>query len=683
MLEGEKRKFKHPPNKFRLAPFWFWNHELTDDELRWQIREMNRQGVGGFIMHARHGLITPYLSPEWMDRCQAAIEEADHLGMKAYLYDENNWPSGPADGKVTDEHPEFRQSALRLSQEWKVRGRSRLEEDLELEDGMIAVVAVPLEKGKIAGFPQNAICLNQFVSDGRLSWQAPGGQWLVMAFVRRVFRGGFFGFGLDYLNKDAVGKFIEVTHAAYAQRFSQYFGGTVNGIFTDEPAINFQVDDTMPWTAELPSEFAWEHGYDPLPILPALFKEVGEETAKIRCDFWETVTRLYEEGFYQQISDFCEDRRLNFIGHLLGEGEFYSHARYHGDFFRCQQWMHSGGIDQLCEETWPQPAKLGEFRRNNLLAPKFGSSAAHLLDKPTVMSECFGLASQWEINLRTLKWLADWQIALGVNLLQPHAFYYSIQGFRKWECPPGEFYQSPFWPYYREFADYCARLCSLFSEGSHQADVAVLYPIKSMWANLHPSPDQAVAKVVAGLEKVSQALLRIHRDFDIVPEEMFQQADVYDTIDIYSAEGKLLHQFKALIIPTSTTLSRTTMEQVQAFYESGGTIVLTGMIPQSSPGVGEDRYLRKIAESIFGRDFDEEQPISVSNRQGGRAIFLPKLESLTDHRVERLLQESLAHLPAPVSVEQDGKQVGDIIYLASNWPARLLEPEYRGGDTSY
>jgi len=79
--------FKAPPNRYRLAAFWFWNHWLEDEELRWQIREMNAKAVGGFVMHARHVLLTPHLSEDWFRRVGSAIEEASRLGMEAYVYD--------------------------------------------------------------------------------------------------------------------------------------------------------------------------------------------------------------------------------------------------------------------------------------------------------------------------------------------------------------------------------------------------------------------------------------------------------------------------------------------------------------------------------------------------------------------------------------------------------------------
>ncbi|HPP74887.1 MAG TPA: hypothetical protein PLU88_07170, partial [Armatimonadota bacterium] len=249
-LESLKKEFSNPASTYRLAPFWFLNHELEDSELTWQINEMNRKGVGGFILHPRHGLITPYLSEEWMNRMDTCIKEADKLRMKAYLYDENNWPSGPVDGELIEKYPDYNMSGCFLSQEWIVQGGKRLKEQIDFVDGLIAIVAVPVGRGKrLEGLPQSAVSLVEFLNDKTLDWTAPAGsKWQVMVFTRKFLKPyGFFGGYLDTLSRQAVAKFIEMTHEKYAERFADYFGGTVDGIFTDEPAMSYNPDPAVPW----------------------------------------------------------------------------------------------------------------------------------------------------------------------------------------------------------------------------------------------------------------------------------------------------------------------------------------------------------------------------------------------------------------------------------------------------
>ena len=68
--------FKNPPAKYRSAPFWGWDGDLEKEELLTQIDTFKQMGYGGFHMHARAGLITPYLSDEFMQRVRDCCEKA-------------------------------------------------------------------------------------------------------------------------------------------------------------------------------------------------------------------------------------------------------------------------------------------------------------------------------------------------------------------------------------------------------------------------------------------------------------------------------------------------------------------------------------------------------------------------------------------------------------------------------
>ena len=125
-LSRLEKEFASPSSRYRGKTFWAWNGELEEGELRRQIRVMQRMGFGGFFMHARVGLATPYLSSEYLDLTRACIDEAKRLGLEAWLYDEDRWPSGFAGGLVTREE-RFRERALvceKLSQR-TYRGAAR------------------------------------------------------------------------------------------------------------------------------------------------------------------------------------------------------------------------------------------------------------------------------------------------------------------------------------------------------------------------------------------------------------------------------------------------------------------------------------------------------------------------------------------------------------------------------
>ena len=636
--------FKSPPSEYSVAPFWFLNHDLTTEETIWQVQEMHRKGVAGAILHPRNGLITPYMSEEFLGQIQAAVEECERLGMKAYLYDEDNFTSGSACGEVVKGHPEYRMSQLFLTEEFQV-GTKGIER--ALSEPPLAVVAVP--KGK-EGFPRTSLNLMSFVKGRTLRWKPEDGKWNVYVFARRYATGHYHGWWPDLLNEKAMKRFIELTHRRYAERVGRHFGTTVPGIFTDEPAMNYHREDEngIAWTDVMAEEFSRRHGYDLIAALPALFRDLGEQTVKVRCDFYDTATELYVRAFFKQIYDYCDPLRLATMGHVLYEGELQEQAWMQGDFFRLSKFLHYGGLDQLCELTWWVHGE----GLNNVLGGKFASSAAHLLEKPVVMSECFGLAGQWAISLRTLKWLADWQVLMGANLLQPHCFYYSIQGFRKWECPPGEFYQSAFWPYYRLFADYCARLCYLFREGRHVADAALLYPIRSMWAGLSSGRSADTRRLEESFNQISRALLRANCDYDILPEETLETAEFAEGKVIARNEaGKELEEYQVLVLPELTVLKAETVPALVKYLESGGKILVGGELPKA----------------LWGKE-KEGCPVGTMRealvKAGDRVAFLnPRANWDYDGWEENTREKICGLIELDAQVMAEGEPVGDIIHL--------------------
>ncbi|UUZ89357.1 hypothetical protein LJK87_24685 [Paenibacillus sp. P25] len=108
----DMRRFKHPEAEDRIHPFWFWNGDMEDGQIRHQIAEMADKGVGGFFICARQGLKIPYLSEAWFHKVRVAVEAAQQHGLQVWLYDEYPYPSGIAGGEVILEHPEAKHYTL-------------------------------------------------------------------------------------------------------------------------------------------------------------------------------------------------------------------------------------------------------------------------------------------------------------------------------------------------------------------------------------------------------------------------------------------------------------------------------------------------------------------------------------------------------------------------------------------
>ena len=523
--------FRNPPSEFRQAPFWFWNHRLDKDALEWQIEQMKDKGLGGFVMHARHGLLTPYLSDEWFDCIRFCCEKAREHGLVAWAYDERDWPSGPAGGEVIADHAN-RLSYLRF-EVTEVEAPA----NVELDEAVVCAYRAP-----VSGVAPDAPTPFSRVEGAAVDLAE--GRWRVAKAVRFECPAIlWFESYLDTLDPEACRAFIRATYDRHEEKLGDLRELGLAGFFTDEPAFSTYPDDLarIPWTAGLPEAFMERKGYDLLDHLPELFSaddpdgpEVG---AQVRYDYWDVATTLFENAFFKALEAWCEARGLELIGHPLGEEPLFFQFRCLGNIFYLLKHLHMPGMDHLGRHV----GKGGPAA----MTPKMIESAALLAGRDRTMTETFG-ESGWGLSLRDMKWMSDWQIAHGINYFIPHAFYYSVAGRRKKDSPPSEFFQAPFWPYYRLFADYTARLTAAMAGGTHGAKVAVLYPMSSIWTDFVPGdePGGAVQELEAAFAPLGEALLAIHRDFVVLDEASFANAEVNEKS--FTVNGL---EFEALVVP--------------------------------------------------------------------------------------------------------------------------------------
>ena len=84
-LDKVKGLVENPPKEYRSAPFWGWNDRLQKENLGEQIEGFKKAGMGGFFIHSREGLETPYLSEDWMKQVDVAVREAKEKDMEVWL----------------------------------------------------------------------------------------------------------------------------------------------------------------------------------------------------------------------------------------------------------------------------------------------------------------------------------------------------------------------------------------------------------------------------------------------------------------------------------------------------------------------------------------------------------------------------------------------------------------------
>lgn len=429
-----------PPREFGVMPFWFWNDALDEGEIVRQIDDMERHGVTGFVIHPRVGLPRElgWLSNRLLAYYHLAIEEARRRDMRVVLYDEGMYPSGSSSGQVVAANPAFACRCL-AKIDLPPSGAPLLGDDERL------LAIVPRQDGsRMAVIDRRA---NSVIRGLHYRGEGPEEETPPAA---------------DLLNPAAVAAFLNLVYETFARHFSPYFGQTVLAIFTDEPSLlgRGADRDARPGTSDILGHVHRLLGYDFTPHLPALWHDDEPDAARFRADYHRAVRLRLEETYYRQLSEWCERHGIALAGHPERASDI-GVLRY----------FQIPGQDLVWR--WVLPDHPSALEGAESTQAKCSSSAALHNGRRRNSNECCG-AYGHELTWEEMQWLARWCFIRGVNLLFPHAFYYSIRGPRRDERPPDVGPHSPWWPRYRDYADACRRLSWINSDSEQICEVAIL-----------------------------------------------------------------------------------------------------------------------------------------------------------------------------------------------------------------
>ncbi len=624
-------KFLSPPREYGPTPFWALNNDLNPESLARILEECRMRGLAGVFMHPRTGMEVEYLSETFWERMGFIIEKCAELELKAWIYDEYNWPSGPAAGKLLTEHPEFTQKYL-----------DYLWADKKRPGSLVRHPGKALAAFLVGHRIEN---ISERIEDGRLS--APGGLSgrLLVFYEAEVtdrmfvtsnapwckYRIGY----LDLMNPAAVQAFMDITHREYEKRFGKHFGKTIPGVFTDEPQ-NYR---GFPWTGRFQEEFKARKGYDILSRVYELIIDRGDFRL-CRQEFYEVAESLFAESFYEPIGEWCRERGLIFTGHLGLEERLSEVCSNHGGLYRAYHAMQMPGIDALGDGNG-FGGGLANMEAPHF-SPKAASSIAHSSGRARVLCEAGG-GCGWQTTLHRLKMQLDWLFGTGVNFINPHHMLTSLKGLRKRDFPPTHYIQEPWWQYYEHHARYIQRLSFLLSQGVHCADILLYVPVETLHA-LHRGrrrENRESNQVTQAFEATTSALLKHQRDFDFLFAETIKEGNVRIEKDRLRIKDE---RFAALIIPRLEFLDRAAAELLARFIEHGGRAIALGPLPQKDEG-GED--LTGTMVRLFRNEKTASRVIHVPDYVAGK---------------EELIIEALNRIQTP-DFQAQGILARDLIYL--------------------
>lgn len=555
---------------YRGLPFWCWNGRLEKEELLRQLAVLKQMGFGGFFIHSRTGLETEYLGEEWFALVRAVAEEAAKLGMTAWLYDEDRWPSGSAGGEVT-KNPAFRLKFI------SVYGDGQQPLDAECITGELGRFAILFDgQGQMLDYyPLQA-------------GETPKEGYTAEKFLIETMKGSPFYNGYTYLDTTdpaATQAFLAATHEKYREKCGDLFGTKLLGIFTDEPhrgallngfaLANANSLHMLPYSAGLYGKYRSLWGEELGARLPELFyRFAGKSAGRTMYRYIESMQQLFLENFARPYRDWCRKNKLVFTGHVLHEDSLAMQTLFQGSVQRFYEYMDYPGIDILTEGN------------RAYWVAKQAQSVARQFKKPHVLSELYGCTG-WQFNFRSHRDVGAWQALLGVNVRNHHLCWYTMEGEAKRDYPASIFYQSGWYKDYKYIEDYFYRLNGALSAGSSVCRVLVVNPVESMWLYPRDGWEKDVFDLQTeegrALEQKYEQLFGILTgglvDFDYGDEDILSRCG-----GVVCRKGKTAlkvgeAEYDCVVVAGMDTVRSSTLRLLSAFLTSGGKVLLAGEAP--------------------------------------------------------------------------------------------------------
>ncbi len=624
--------FCDPPTEARPFVRWWWNGDcVTKKEILRELDLLKAAGVGGVEINPiampewSPPIPTPalkWLSPRWNKMVRAATDGARQRGMLADLIVGSGWPFG---GKFLGSGEMIQSIAVN---EIALTGPG------EFVSPLSDIQTLPTMHCKIdaASAPRLAclrllpvgardisetIDLTDTVgADGMVRFDVPPGKHtLYVGTWREGYTGvihgapGADGQVLDHINTAAVERYLSRMSEALAPAMGGKMGNGLRAMFCDSLELS-----GANWTNDFAAEFRRRRGYEldpylhlvlydankgydgPAPVSP----ELGDSIRRVRHDYNRTLVELFHDRFIGTFHKWCH------ANGMLSRYQAYGGPALMGML---------GGymLPDIPEgDTWLFFPKDNVGKTLDAIRyavwNKYASSGAHLTGRRLVGCEAMtNLAGVFRTTLEYLKQAGDLNLITGVTHTILHGFNYSppeaeFPGLIRYGTYFNE--QNPWWPYFKLWADYNARLSWVLQASRPAGQIAILGPTDDVWSD-SGLWRTAFIDTPEYLHEIWQMLHASGYSCDYVNGKVLAEAEMTD--------GRLRYgpmDYEMLIVANVESIEPAAAEAILRFARAGGKIAFVGNPPERSPSL----------KNASANDRTVRTAIATAIKAGGRRV---------------------------------------------------------------
>jgi len=613
-LDEHFRHFQNPPDSSRLFVRWWWNgNRLDAEEIVRELDVMEAAGIRGIEINPI--ALPPHSDPcgydelvlfdeQWLDMFELALKEARKRKMICDMIVGSGWPFG---GEFLEKDEQTQAMALDTID--LEGGRSYTFPVQEILDRIEPEVYVPyagkskelfmlrLAPKDMQEFQEGEDLITQ-IKDDRIRLDLPEGDYVLYCVARLygyvgVTNGapGAMGPVLNHYNKAAVQRYLNRTSEHINGRMGN-MGDYLRAVFCDSLEL-----EGANWCEDMLQQFEDRRGYSILPYYPFLLKKIGhfgdpieeeygssfsdevqELLHRVNLDYYHTRLELFRERFIETFIEWCHDNGVKSRMQAYGRGYHPLESSMLVDLPEGESWMFKEVGGDYTTDI--------KFGRSPRMCNKAVVSGAILSGKRLISCEDHTTIMTTFMNtLEAVKLAGDQSNMSGINHSILHGFNYSppeapFPGWVRYGTYFSE--RNPWWPYFKLWSDYRARISYLLQHAVPQADIAVFQPYTDLWmkhgAQFIPWPEKFHPEYQYYLWEA------IHQNgggCDYVTENILKGARFDNGGMIYGNRS-----YRTLLMPEVETLDLETIDVLKAFVKSGGHIVFIGNRPFKSPDPG-------------------------------------------------------------------------------------------------
>ena len=588
-IEALRSRFVNPPRGSGTTMLWNLPGPMpgvTKETIPERMRDLrDKYGFGGVSPVPGSGMEPAFLSDEYIEMYGHILDTARELGMTVVFYDEEGFPSGQAGGQMAKRYPEH---LLKYLARGIVTVDGPADAKIPVPEGKImSVVAKEIQTGRRRVVTSDS----QRSEDGSsVIWKAPAGRWEVQAFVCATAPRRFL---VDYLDPEAVKKFLELAYDPFYERFPSHFGTTIRMTFFDDLST-YQAPDDLLWTPSFNEKFQEHFGRSPEALYPALWEDIGPETGSARVSLYGMRNELFAAGYPRVVDEWCKARGIISSGHPANA-------------YRPNPLQSTGDAILFYKYQGAPLADYLHYQGNGVDGFKIPSSAAYNFDRDLVVCEMFAAFHAIERpDLKTLYRCGTQVYTRGINYMMPFNRIIS---------------RNPvFGSEVLEWNRWAARCETLLRAGRHVADIAVLYPIDDLKARyvIGMNPGRQSRDPIPGTDyyELSRLLTgEVKRDFTFLHPEIINERCSVDGDEFVLNNTKHWSRFRVVILPACRTIRVDNLMKIRDFMRNGGYVIATTCLPERSAEFGRDAEVQAMTQEMFG--------------PGGKGIFVPKPNETT------------------------------------------------------